>query len=286
MSQEQFSSQPNHDLDLDHDPEHTMEEAEEEQHQEQVQQEEENETEPMNEEKEKEEEEEENEEDAHIELLKASSLRRVPWANWDEWHLMHRWLFEDHDIASAMKRYNAWCSRGKIPLSVDTSIQLSRLLYGEEINERTRMEGALLLIRFVNGLTETLQTGLYAASVHSMARIAGLPSFLVDIRHNATHSTLPSLETVLIGCKTTLKWLDDNYWMPQMLKLASSSERVTVLLQWYRTIYRDKEMEPQSKAYKAKSCLNEVIMTINSLSITSMQGSLIQPLLGFIVPNT
>lgn len=238
------------------------------------------------EEEEKEEEEEEDEEDAHIELLKASSLKRVPWASWDEWHLMHRWLYEDHDVISAMKRYNAWCSRGKIPLSVDTSIQLTRLLYGEEINERTRMEGALILIRFVNGLTETLQTGIYAATVHSMAKVAGLPSFLVDIRHTATHSTLPSLETILIGCKTTLKWLDDNYWMPQMLLLASSAERVKVLLQWYRVIFRDKEMDPQKKAKKAKSCLNEVIMTINSLSITSMQGSLIQPLLGFIVPNT
>lgn len=230
--------------------------------------------------------EEEDEEGVHVELLKASSLRRVPWASWDEWHLMHRWLFEDHDIASAIKRYNAWCSRGKVPLSVDVSIHLSRILYGEEMNERTRMEGALLLIRFVNGLTESLQMGTYAAPVHTVARNAGIPSFLVDIRHSATHSLLPSLETIIVGCKSALKWLEDNYWIPQTIKLATTSEKVSVLLQAYRATYRDKELTPQSKAFRAKRCLNEIIMLINSISVTSMQGSLVQPLLGFLVPNT
>lgn len=230
--------------------------------------------------------EEEDEEGVHVELLKASSLRRVPWASWDEWHLMHRWLFEDHDIASAIKRYNAWCSRGKVPLSVDVSIHLSRILYGEEMNERTRMEGALLLIRFVNGLTESLQMGTYAAPVHTVARNAGIPSFLVDIRHSATHSLLPSLETIVVGCKSALKWLEDNYWIPQTIKLATTSEKVSVLLQAYRATYRDKELTPQSKAFRAKRCLNEIIMLINSISVTSMQGSLVQPLLGFLVPNT
>lgn len=230
--------------------------------------------------------EEEDEEGVHVELLKASSLRRVPWASWDEWHLMHRWLFEDHDIASAIKRYNAWCSRGKVPLSVDVSIHLSRILYGEEMNERTRMEGALLLIRFVNGLTESLQMGTYAAPVHTVARNAGIPSFLVDIRHSATHSLLPSLETIIVGCKSALKWLEDNYWISQTIKLATTSEKVSVLLQAYRATYRDKELTPQSKAFRAKRCLNEIIMLINSISVTSMQGSLVQPLLGFLVPNT
>lgn len=223
---------------------------------------------------------------AHVELLKASSLRRVPWANWDEWHTMRRWLFEEHNISMAIKRYDAWCSRGKVPLSVDASVQLSRVLYSTDRTEQTRMDGALTLIRFVNGLTETLQTGVYACSVHTVARNAGIPPFLVDIRHTATHSTLPSLETVLLGCKAALKWLEDNYWTPQSLKLASPSEKVVGLLQEYRTVYRDKEMNPADKANKARRCLDDIIMLVNSSSISSMQSNLIQPFLTFLVPNT
>lgn len=288
MSQEQFSSSPSPSPSSEYNSERYQEEEEdvEEVREEEEEQEQLGEEQQQIEQQQQQIEEEEDEEGVHVELLKASSLRRVPWASWDEWHLMHRWLFEDHDIASAMKRYNAWCSRGKVPLSVDVSIHLSRILYGEEMNERTRMEGALLLIRFVNGLTESLQMGTYAAPVHTVARNAGIPSFLVDIRHSATHSLLPSLETIVVGCKSALKWLEDNYWIPQTIKLATTSEKVSVLLQAYRATYRDKELTPQSKAFRAKRCLNEIIMLINSISVTSMQGSLVQPLLGFLVPNT
>jgi ribosomal biogenesis protein LAS1 len=46
----------------------------------------------------------------------------------------------------------------------------------------------------VNGLVDPLQVGAYARSISSIAAQLGLPSWLVELRHAATHEDLPSLE--------------------------------------------------------------------------------------------
>ena len=53
---------------------------------------------------------------------------------------------------------------------------------------------ALAIIRLVNGLVDPLQFGAYARSIASIANQLGLPSWLVELRHAATHEDLPSLE--------------------------------------------------------------------------------------------
>ena len=50
------------------------------------------------------------------------------------------------------------------------------------------------VIRLVNGLVDPLQVGMYARSIHSIAQQLGLPAWLVELRHAATHEDLPSLE--------------------------------------------------------------------------------------------
>lgn len=50
------------------------------------------------------------------------------------------------------------------------------------------------IIRLVNGLVDPLQFGAYARSIASIANQLGFPSWLVELRHAATHEELPSLE--------------------------------------------------------------------------------------------
>lgn len=50
------------------------------------------------------------------------------------------------------------------------------------------------IIRLVNGLVDPLQLGVYARSIASIANQLGLPPWLVELRHAATHEDLPSLE--------------------------------------------------------------------------------------------
>jgi ribosomal biogenesis protein LAS1 len=53
---------------------------------------------------------------------------------------------------------------------------------------------ASAIIRLVNGLVDPLQLGAYARPIASIASQLGLPSWLVELRHAATHEDLPSLE--------------------------------------------------------------------------------------------
>jgi ribosomal biogenesis protein LAS1 len=52
------------------------------------------------------------------------------------------------------------------------------------------------IIRLVNGLVDPLQSGVYARSIASIAAQLGLPGWLVEVRHAATHEELPSLEVL------------------------------------------------------------------------------------------
>ena len=56
-----------------------------------------------------------------------------------------------------------------------------------------RQSYALAIIRLVNGLVDPLQQGAYARPISSIAAQIGLPSWLVELRHAATHEDLPSL---------------------------------------------------------------------------------------------
>jgi ribosomal biogenesis protein LAS1 len=64
-----------------------------------------------------------------------------------------------------------------------------------------RQSYATALIRLVNGLVDPLQSGTYARSILSIAAQIGLPAWLVELRHAATHEGLPSLELLRDGAK-------------------------------------------------------------------------------------
>jgi hypothetical protein len=64
-----------------------------------------------------------------------------------------------------------------------------------------RQSYATALVRLVNGLVDPLQSGTYARSILSIASQIGLPAWLVELRHAATHEDLPSLELLRDGAK-------------------------------------------------------------------------------------
>lgn len=64
-----------------------------------------------------------------------------------------------------------------------------------------RQSYAAAIIRMVNGLVDPLQSGAYARSIAAIATQLGLPSWLVELRHAATHEDLPSLELLREACR-------------------------------------------------------------------------------------
>ena len=53
---------------------------------------------------------------------------------------------------------------------------------------------------------------MYARSVQSIAEEIGIPDWLVDLRHESTHSSLPSMQILEAGLGVALQWLRMNYW--------------------------------------------------------------------------
>ena len=69
------------------------------------------------------------------------------------------------------------------------------------------------ICRFVNGLLDPAQKSHFAVPMHTLAINLGLPPSFVEIRHAATHDSLPSLVVLRVACKRALDWLWDNFWL-------------------------------------------------------------------------
>lgn len=70
------------------------------------------------------------------------------------------------------------------------------------------------VIRLVNGLVDPLQSGVYARSIASIAAQLGLPAWLVEVRHAATHEELPSLEVLREAAQEVISPLQLRSWNP------------------------------------------------------------------------
>ena len=75
---------------------------------------------------------------------------------------------------------------------------------------------AAAVIRLVNGLVDPLQAGAYARPITAIAQQLGLPAWLVELRHAATHEDLPSLELLREAGRQSMAWLLHNYFLPTL----------------------------------------------------------------------
>lgn len=68
------------------------------------------------------------------------------------------------------------------------------------------------IIRFVNYVNEICQTNYKFKSIASAVSDVGIPQWVVDIRHGATHSHLPSLENLRQAAQYCRNWLWEHHW--------------------------------------------------------------------------
>lgn len=121
-----------------------------------------------------------------------------------------------------------------------------------------RQSYATALIRLVNGLVDPLQSGTYARSILSIAAQIGLPAWLVELRHAATHEDLPSLELLRDGAKESLTWLLHNYFLPtlnpssaQVQAHSASIRPVEPLLRRYKNLLKTVSRDASLRARHA-----------------------------------
>lgn len=68
-----------------------------------------------------------------------------------------------------------------------------------------------MYLRFVNFITEPFQTNSHAKTVKSIANQIGIPDWIVNLRHSATHFNLPSVEILEKAIASLFKYLKERY---------------------------------------------------------------------------
>ena len=122
-------------------------------------------------------------------------------------------------VQTALQIVRLWMNRATCPQAIEVTAllaqaQLLDLALGA--HEASRAAYAMSIVRFVNSIVDAFQTGLYAQSIGAIAERIGLPQWLVQVRHSATHEELPSLVVCRDACAMSLQWLDAHYWQPTL----------------------------------------------------------------------
>lgn len=161
--------------------------------------------------------------------------RRVPWASLSELEQLCSWIYSDdtdlhskqlaankvfdlffgqlYNLLSIQKltyspeKLSAWKSTTQLSHALESALGLLTVTLQDGSASQPPSSAALsaynlrqcystAIIRLVNGLVDPLQSGVYARSIASIAAQLGLPAWLVEVRHAATHEELPSLEVL------------------------------------------------------------------------------------------
>lgn len=165
-----------------------------------------------------------------LSLLSPGTMKHVvPWKTRLDFLSVYRDLYSDdvNSQESAIGRIMAWKARAgnKLSVAIESSASLMQVrlqhLQAEKDKKLRQTEHqlcssySLALIRFVNHTTEKAQNKALAQPVHLVAREFGIPEWIVRLRHDATHSALPCLDTLASGTLWALNYLRQNFWEVQ-----------------------------------------------------------------------
>uniref|UniRef100_A0A1I7XN82 Bac_luciferase domain-containing protein n=1 Tax=Heterorhabditis bacteriophora TaxID=37862 RepID=A0A1I7XN82_HETBA len=67
--------------------------------------------------------------------------------------------------------------------------------------------------RFINYVNEICQKERQLVSIVKAVKQLGIPSWVVEIRHNASHSHVPPIGTLRKAFEYSRQWLWDNFWV-------------------------------------------------------------------------
>ncbi|CAM9592233.1 unnamed protein product [Phaeothamnion confervicola] len=186
--------------------------------------------------------------------------REVPWRSWDEWLRAKTMLFSPNpvDRAAGVQIVDTWRRRGRIPHAADLTGQLVEIALGDpgaanyvagfgmygpgngglpapRSETELRLLYSVAVMRGVNGLVDAEQQGMYAVPISTLARVVGLPLWIVDLRHDAAHKELPALPPLRLAAECLLSYFAQHYWAAQHEHLAFLHDAFCRLLAAYKT---------------------------------------------------
>lgn len=154
--------------------------------------------------------------------------RRVPYRSLDNLGAVHRQIYGGPEASSftatsppppppelALYAYHSPAS-APVALGLTAALLSALALPPSAGSLAKRLALASALVRLVNSLVDPLQQGLYARPVALLAAELGLPGWLVELRHAATHDDLPSVAVLTEAGREALAYLDNAYWRPTL----------------------------------------------------------------------
>ena len=189
--------------------------------------------------------------------------RLVPWHSWEEWRAVYKQLF---DLDHAEKRdkgvqaVQVWKTRASrvVPLAVDLTSTIVLLKNQKQplAEHATTLALSMAITRLVNGLIDPLQQKARAQSIKKLASELALPTSLVEIRHEATHNRLPSLQALNIASDQALLWLHQSYWLPQLTLIDELQKRAADVAASVATnLTEGRRPQPHRLEYNASTIL-------------------------------
>ncbi|ELU17594.1 hypothetical protein CAPTEDRAFT_226006 [Capitella teleta] len=163
----------------------------------------------------------------HVTILKmaAPTERVCGWIDRQEFQNVYECLYS-RDLEQqehALHKIALWKCRVQQKLS--TSIECTAQLVLATVEDKKRqtqtehcgdpvlrLNHAMALVRFINLITEKNQNKMFAKPVHHLAEELGVPEWIVDLRHEATHGNMPTLAIMRTATDFALNWLKEEYW--------------------------------------------------------------------------
>ncbi|XP_071954832.1 ribosomal biogenesis protein LAS1L-like isoform X2 [Antedon mediterranea] len=180
-----------------------------------------------------------------------------------------------------------------MPLSIACTANLVEACVFEKKGgsvESIRLAYAMSLIRFVNMMTDRYQNKFFAQPIHVIAQEIGIPVWIVNLRHSATHGELPSLSMLKSGVAFALSWLQTDYWEKNEDNDSSGSETDVKVQLWQLLIRYQQEqyMILQMGWSPTNEAITEILSDIsdlleNDIVIQHLFTTLLQD--GFLVPT-
>eukprot|EP00039_Didymoeca_costata_P029417 m.24594 g.24594 ORF g.24594 m.24594 type:complete len:500 (-) comp7622_c1_seq1:55-1554(-) len=212
--------------------------------------------------------------------------RVVPWTDFDEWTEVQRLLLSEQfdERKAGVQRVQVWATRTEVPLAVECTRSFVHVqLLDEEGNTADtvlRHLYSLAILRFVNGFCDAEQKGRTARSVQGLSEDLGIPVFLVDLRHEATHTTMPTLQALRFAIPHALRWLEENYWKKQLVHLQATKDIIKDLLKQFLDLSR-------TKGKKKQDIEAHLELMTSQISPSSLGRQFIPVLFleGFMIPN-
>ena len=158
--------------------------------------------------------------------------RRVPWRDWHEWEGVRLGLTgsDPSALRASLARVAVWRRRGRVPHAADATAALLEARLPTPASRAPPHLRARCSAWRTPRRSSARSTGRWTRRRRAFAAPVSLaarnrpPTVLVDIRMEASHQELPTLELLRHGSERALQWLFERYWAAQRAALDAARD--------------------------------------------------------------